>query len=317
MDIVMVDYDCQMMFQDKARIRERLNLPKGTEIIFLKEAGGKGNTRKFSAADRCVFLTCFTGGIKKYHQDVFAGNPQILSWLIAVLDVEYENYKKQFLAQTDQAFYTSDAYYDVVFDCSDTLSETGKLCALPAKTQKRCLIVSGRQTLAEQVRSIMGNYLPSWETLSPEVRSAEDYRFADAVIVVGETAEDLAVPAPTVGLNRRYVWLDRRFLAAEEYEELTGTAGESMNECGWNIADYGKCLYTSDLGYEKLYQEILCGEIGYSALPEHEMFVMWDQYGLPEERKEYTQEHIDGFLKEHCCFENIARRIDNQHPREI
>lgn len=315
MDFVIVDFDCQSLLTEKARIRELLNLPEENEVIFWDEEGWE--QRSGEKISRCIFLTCFTGGIKKYHRDMFTGNPQISSWIIAVLDVEHESYKKQFLAQIDQSFCSSDAYYDVVFDCSDMLSETAKLCALPAKTQKRCLIVSKEQALAEQVREVMEKCLPLWEILSPVITSAEDYRFADAVIVVGEKAEDLAVPAPAVGLNRRYVWLNRLFLVPKEYEELTSEAEESMNSCRWNIADYDRCLYTSDLGYEKFYQEIQDGEIEYSALKEHERFVMWDQYGLPVQRKEYTPEHIAGFLKENCCFTRIAERISGHSSGEI
>lgn len=315
MDFVIVDFDCQSLFTEKARIRELLNLSEENEVFFMDEEGrGKRSSEKIS---RCIFLTCLTGGIKKYHQDMFAGSPQISSWIIAVLNVEHESYKKQFLAQIDQAFYSSDTYYDVVFDCSDMLSETAKLCALPAKTQKSCLIVSKEQALAKQVREVMEICLPSWEILSPVIKSAEDYRFADAVMVVGDKAKELAVPAPAVGLNRRYVWLNRLFLVPKEYEELTRAAGESMNSCGWNIADYNKCLYTSNLEYEKLYQEIQKGEIGYSALSEYEQFVMWDQYGLPAQRKEYTPERIAGFLKENCCFTGIAERISRHSSGEI
>lgn len=312
MDFVIVDFGCQTLPADKACIKELLRLPKESEVLFMEESDWEENQWRIPGdknANRCVFLTCLTGGMKKYHRDMFLNNPQVLSWIIAVLDVEHESYKKQLLAQTDQAFYASDAYYDVVFDCSDTLQETGKLCALPAKTQKKCLIVSKEQTLAERVRDVMEGYLPLWETVSPIVTCAEDYRFADAVIVVGEKAEELAVSAPAVGLNRRYVWLNRRFLAPKEHAELLRTAGEIMNGCGWNIADYGRCLYSSDLEYEKLYWEIQNGEIGYSALREHEGFVMWDTYGLPSVRKDYTPERIDGFLKENCCFAKIKERI--------
>lgn len=314
MDFVIVDFDCQSLLTDKTQIKGLLGLQKENEVVFMEEADWEDNQWKIpdndiKNVDRCVFLTCFTGGIKKYHRDVFANNPQVLSWIIAVLDVEHDSYKKQLLSQVDQAFYASDAYYDVVFDCSDKLQEAGKLCALPAKTHKKCLIISKEQTLAEKVKAVMEGYLSSWEVVSAIITSAEDYRFADAVVVVGDTAEDFDVPAPLVGLNRRYMWLNRSFITPKEYEELMQSVGEIMNNCGWNIADYRKCLYTSDFEYEKLYQKIQNGEIGYSALVEHEAFVMWDAYGLPAVRKDYVPERIADFLKENCCFAKIKERI--------
>lgn len=321
MDLVIVDYDCRKITTDRARIKELLGLSEQSEAIFMEEAGWE---KKWEIPEdlgeeinRCVFLTCLTGGIKKYHQDLFTNNPRILSWIIAVLDVEHEGYKKQLITQIDQAFCSSDAYYDVVFDSSGTLQETGRHCTLPAKIKKRCLIVSRRQLLAEQARSVMEGYLESWETVSAAVTSAEEYRFADAVIVVGEKVEDLAVPAPVVGLSRCYVWLDRRFLAPREYEELTDAAGKIMNGCGWNISDYSSCLYGSDLGYEKLYQKIRNGEIGYSALREQEDFVMWDAYGLPAVRKDYTPERIAGFLEQNCCFVKLKDRISMKSGRRV
>lgn len=322
MDLVIVDYDCRKMPADQIRIWELLGLPEQSEMFFMEEAGWEEKhwiiPENFSdKINRCVFLTCFTGGVKKYHQDLFTNNPQILSWIISVLDVEHEGYKKQLLAQIDQAFRLSDAYYDVVFDSSDMLRETRKHCILPARTQKRCLVVSQKKELAERVRSVMEGYLESWEVVSTTVTSAEEYRFADAVIVAGEQVEDLAVPAPAAGLNRRYVWLNRRFLASEEYEELTDAAGEIMNGCGWNISDYRSCLYSSDFVYEKLYQDIMGGEIGYSALREHEDFVMWDAYGLPAVREDYTPEHIAVFLEQNCCFARLKERISMKSRRRI
>lgn len=322
MDLVIVDFDCQALTAGQERIRELLKLPEGTEVFFME--GGGLEERQWELPEgaaenigRCVFLTGLTGGIKKYHRDLFANNPQILSWIIAILDVEYESYKKQFLGQVDQAFGESDAYYDVVFDSSDALRETGRRCALPVKTRRRCLIVSKNRKLAQRVKDVMEGYLPSWETAALEAASAEDYRFADAAVVVGEKTEELAVPAPIAGLNRRFVWLDRGFLVPEEREGLTAEVKEIMNGCGWNIADYSQCLYSSDFLYESLYREIRDGKIGYSALVEHEDFVMWDVYGLPLVRKEYTQERIAGFLDENCCFTRIAERISAKKGRRV
>lgn len=321
MDLVIADFDCQALTAGQERIRELLKLPEA-EVFFME--GGGLEERQWEMPEstaenigRCIFLTGLTGGIKKYHRDLFANNPQILSWIIAVLDVEHESYKKQLLGQIDQAFCVLDVYYDVVFDSSDTLWNTQRRCTLPVKTCKRCLIVSKNLELAQQVRAVMEGYLPAWETVSPETVSAEAYRFADAVVVVGKEPEELGVPAPLAGLPRRFVWIDRGFLVPEEREGLTAEAKEIMNGCGWNIADYSQCLYSSDFLYESLYREIRDGKIGYSALVEHEDFVMWDVYGLPLVRKEYTQERIAGFLEKNCCFSRIAERISAKKRRRV
>lgn len=314
MDLVIVDFDCHALAAEKERVGELMGLSGDAEVIFMEEADFQEKQWKIPESiaenrDRCVFLTCLSGGIKKYHRELFSGQPQILSWIIAVLDVEHDGYKKQFLGQIDQAFSASDAYYDVVFDCSGTLEETKKRRALPAKTRKRCLVVSKNRDLANQVANVVEGYLPLWETQSVWLNWEEQYRLADAAIVVGRKAAELAVPAPLVGVARRFVWIDRGFLDAEEREELTDEAGEIMNGCGWNIPDYRKCLYCSELLYEKLYREIRDGEIGCSALAAHESFVMWDIYGLPMLREAYTEERIAGFLEENCCFARMAERM--------
>lgn len=314
MDFIIIDFDCQILLADKTRIKELLGLSKTCEVVSMEENGWEADHWRISdeyaeTINRCVFLTCFSGGIKKYHRELFANNPQITSWTVAVLDVEHGSYQKQYLSQIDQAFYALDTYYEVVFDCSETLQEVRKQCAFPAKTHKRCVIVSKNQVLAEKVRAVMEGYLPLWETAAIAVSTAEEYRFADAVMVVGEKAEDLAVLAPVTGLNRRYVWLDRSFPAGWEYDELAETAAEIMNGSGWNIADYTKCFYISNLEYEKFWQQIQSGVTGYSALKEHEEFVLWDVYGLPVVREDYTEENIESFLKENCCFAKIKERI--------
>lgn len=319
MDLVIVDYDCQALMAGQECIRKLPGLSGDMEVVSMEEiamneAGrGEGQREMSEGAagniDRCIFFTGLTGGIKKYHRELFVNHPQILSWVIVILDVAHESYKKQLLGQVDQAFAEADAYYDVVFDSADTLQETKRRCALPVKTQKRCLIVSKNRMLAQQVRDVMEGYLPSWETVSPEVTSVEEYRFADAVIVVGKKTQELAVPAPLSGLNRRSVWLERGFLVLEEREELAAEVKGVMNGCGWNISDYSQCLCSSDFRYERFYREIRDGKIEYSALVEHEDFVMWDIYGLPLVRKEYTRERIEAFLCENCCFAKIAERI--------
>ncbi len=322
MDLVIVDFDCHALEAEKERIRELMGLSGDAEVIFMEDTDFRGNQWKIPESiagnrDRCVFLTCLSGGIKKYHQDLFSGQPQIFSWIIAVLDVEHDGYKKQFLGQIDQAFGASDAHYDVVFDCCRTLEETKKRCAIPVKTRKRGLVVSKNRDLAKQVRDVVEGYLPLWETQASWLTLEEQYRFADAVIVAGRKPEELAVVAPPVGVTRRFVWINRGFLAMEEREELTDEAGETMNACGWNIPDYRKCLYCSEFLYEKLYREIRDGEIGYSALAEHESFVMWDSYGLPMVRAAYTEERIAGFLEENCCFARIAGRINAKKGRQV
>lgn len=322
MDLVIVDFDCHALAAQKERVGELLGLPGDAEVIFMEDADFQGNRWKIPESiagnrDRCVFLTCLSGGIKKYHQDLFSGQPQILSWIIAVLDVEYDGYKKQFLGQIDQAFGESDAHYDVVFDCSGTLEETKKRCALPVKTRKSCLVVSKNRELAKQVRDVVEGYLPLWEVQAVWPVSEEQYRFADAVIAAGMEVTELAVPAPSVGVTRRFVWIERGFLDAEEREELTDEVGETMNGCGWNIPDYRSCLYCSELLYEKLHREIRDGEIGYSALAAHESFVMWDGYGLPMVREAYTADRIAGFLEENCCFTRIAGRINAKRGRQV
>lgn len=312
-DIIIIDYDCKTLSAERDKVRERLQLSGECSVFSMEEIYARDGQRQIAddgkEPARGVFLTCLSGGLKKYHKDFFTENPQISSWIITILDVEHESYRNQFRALIDQTFYHLEAYYDVVFDCQDTLADTAKACAFPMKTQKRCIVISRNQALAQRVSAVLAGYLPKWETASVEISAQEDYRFADAVLIAGEKPEELEVPAPMSGLNRRYVWLEGGFYTQEEYEELSELVGKSMNGCGWNIADYADCFYVSILIYEELYQALQKEKIGCSALRGHEKFVMWDEYGLPLTREEYTPERTEAFLKDNCRLDKIAERM--------
>lgn len=317
MNLIIVDYDCA----ETVRRSEPAQKLPDSRLVYLSERSGSEAVTEAAGENgraRVVLLTEMTAGLKSYHLELFRGSSGVSHWVVVILDLTRPAYKKQFIAQIDEAFAGTEAFYEVIFDDSGRLERTTKALSVPPKTDRRCVVVSASQNrpLIENAAKCLAGYLRGWKLGVPEKVSPEDYRYADAVLIAGEREADCAVAAPETGirLDRRLIWINQRFAAPHEKDEdFFLDLQSAVNESGWNLAGCEKRTYFSDISYEEYYSRLLRGEISASALRENDDFVMWDCYGLPLLKDEYSDEKVSAFLKENTCFEKIAAIFQAAH----
>lgn len=290
MDLFIVDYDCQRLMQDS----EGVFITSETKMVYLGDENISGdfelNNFIIKNVTRCIILTRFLGGVKKYHWDIVSKNSTIKHWVISIINLEQDVYEKQLLKQVDNLLFDLDVFYEVVFDTSEDLAQTKRILSRSAKTKRKCIIASKNIQLAENAAGIFKRYLEGWDIEIPKIKNSNDYQYADAVLVVGENETDCAVAAPEIGLNKRRIWINQRLINNDEKDTMFDRLEEAMNANGWNIADYSSKTYFSDLLYESFMEQLHSGEMSCISLSEQEDFVIWDAYGLPLTREGYTNE---------------------------
>ena len=306
MDLLIVDYDCKLLIENNGmEFRSQ-----AIKVIYLdSELLSEDltiNNSIMREVTRCVILTRFSGGVKKYHWDIISKNSMVKHWIISIIDLDQDIYKEQFLKQVDTLLFGPVVFYEVIFDTAKNFMQTKRVLDKPMKMKKKCMVISKNVQLAKNAADIFKRYLKEWEIEIPQIKSSDDYQYADAVLIVGEKGSECAVIAPKVGVRKRKIWINRRFLNKDEKEEMFEQLEQHMNANGWNIADYSDKTYFSDLLYEDFREKLYRNEISYLSLCEQEDFVVWDKYGLPLIREGYTEETVTDFLEKQTCFSKIA-----------
>lgn len=313
MKLLIIDSDCRNLFRDVSLLPERVRLDD-CQVLPIEEADTdrlreiQGQNGK---VEKCIFFTQLSGGLKQYHRNLVLNNGVCRCWLFVILDQEKFMYRSQLLRQVDDVFSPLPILYEVIFDQSDSLEETAKTAGYLAEGEKSCLIASCRERLADQVKNVLGTWLPDWTISSCGKDFQNAFRYRDRILVVGEREEDFHIPPPVVGADRVLFWLEENGVGypGDRPRNMLQQVRQSLNDFGWDLADFDKCAFRSSLTYETFAQKVQEGSNSWLTLKEDPEFVMWDAYGLPVLTAGYTEENIGRFLEEHCCFSHIAERF--------
>lgn len=324
MNLILVDEDAAGLFSEEI-LKERLH-DCGVKIKFLdirhlpdsryrlenlpgQETGG--------GYEKCIFLTKFGSGMLDYHVRLAEENQSFGKWFFVILDMPYQSYRAQFSAQIDEYLMDRDFFYKVLFDHSDTLEETRKLCRTKTGSGKICVIASKEDCgLTEKVRMAVESLFPDWELIVSKESCPEAWDFADRILIVGRRAEDFCLPPVDSGKGRVKIWIDDPMIGCtkQEIEEKKEEIRQQMNLTGWDLAEIDSCSFYGDLDYEVKYSRLLKKELSVPALVTDESFVMWDHYGIPLRRADYTEEKICTFLKKVCGMRRLLEQ--NKGERE-
>lgn len=318
MNLILVDEDAAGLFSEEI-LKERLH-DCGAEIKFL-------NIRHLTDSqycleilpgeeignryEKCIFLTKFESGMLDYHVRIVEENHSFGKWFFVILDTSYQSYRTQFSAQIDEYFMDRDIFYKVLFDRSATLEETRKLCQTKIGSGKICVIVSrGDSELAEKARRAVGSLFPDWELIVSKETCPEACEFADRILLAGRRAEDFCLPPVDSGKGRVKIWIDDPMIGCtkQEIKEKKEDIRRQMNLAGWNLAEIDSCSFYGDLDNEIQYSRLLQKELSVPALVIDESFVMWDDYGIPFQRADYTEEKICLFLKKVCGMRRLLEQ---------
>lgn len=311
MKLLIIDGDCRDLFLDLSLLPKRIHLDD-CQVLTIEEANADKmkEIQQDGKWEKCIFFTQLSGGVKKYHKDFVMKNSACRCWMLVVLDQDKPRLRSQLLEQLDDVFSQLPILYEVVFDRSDSLEETAKTAGYLAGAERACLVVSRNERLANQVVNVLGAWLPEWNLISCSGDFENAFRYRDGILMVGEQEEDFHVPHPLIGSGRVLFWLEENDAEHQgRNRKALQQLRQSLNDFGWDLADFEQCAFCSSLAYETFAQRIQEGSNSWLSLREDPEFVMWDAYGLPMLASEYTEKNIRQFLEEHCCFPCIAEIV--------
>ena len=147
--------------------------------------------------------------------------------------------------------------------------------------------------------------LPGWKIIDGVQASAS--QDISAVLVTGALNGAIIPNSPLPeNVVSSFVWFDMPYPAEqEEYINMKKDLAERFNSKGWNIRQ--EDIFLSDLNHEESYADLINGKITEIGLQQRDNFVVWDEYGLPLTREQYTKETLMNFLNKHTYINNICK----------
>lgn len=303
MNLVFLDYDISHHMVEK--INELYDKRKDVSVYSLKE----GLPADFHADDpvRGVVLTVLQSGWMKYHSEIAEHYPFVSHWIFCVVGMSGNALKKTVASQF-WANIANDTYCELIFD-DESLSNLNEKLKLPIKSKKKCLVLSLNAELSKDVRNVLQDYLPEWEVVDSS-DSKPDYSLCDSVFVVGNKFDEMTVAKPENHSALVCFWINKPYFTSEmEMAAEKVLLGKCLNEAGWNIGDYSSLVYFSSLHHEQVWQQICKEEITPTALLSDPLFVLWDDYGLPQVQSALEDEDFRSFLASHTVLQMMADRF--------
>lgn len=286
--------DCVWYFEDKAMREHGYNIADAVGITPENEIA-KG-----------ILLTKARNGIMTYHKKIIKNTVGCKYWIIAILDEDNKNYRRQIGTGLDFALKEIPVQYEMVFDDSDRLEITAKEKKEIADIRPCCVIATKHdKELAEQVRNFLAARNGNWKIECHVGFEEDSYKHTDIILIVGRESEDYFVPQTEVKMSRVLIWIDLPVGKAENsyINQKAQSILKEMNEHGWNISNTGSNVLGSCLSYEFLFAELEAGKINTETLRSDDNFVMWDSFGLPLTDEAYKNaDLVRKFLREHCCL---------------
>ena len=303
MNYVFLDYDISHHMVEKTN--ELYDKRKDVSVYSLEE----GLPADFHADDpvRGVVLTVLQSGWMKYHSEIAEHYPFVSHWIFCVVGMSGNALKKT-VANQFWANIANDTYCELIFD-DESLSNLNEKLKLPIKSKKKCLVLSLNAELSKDVRNVLKEYLPEWDVVYSS-DPKPDYSLCDCVFVAGNKPDEMTVAKPEIPSARVCFWMNKPYFASEvEIATEKVLLGNSMNEVGWNIGDYSSLVFFSSIHHEQVWQQICKEEITPTALLSDPLFVLWDDYGLPQVQSALEDEDLRSFLASHTVLQIMADRF--------
>ena len=313
MNLVIVDSECQMLYEKKEDIENLLGtsasvLYPDISGEFIENGCRIRHPEDSQEAWRYVLLTSFSGGVKAYHKMMFQNNPDIRQWVVSIVDVNRQSYQKQFLHQIDMIMADVKIPYKVIFDSSETLKDTAEECKRVLNTERVWLLAAKDQKLLKEAADLMAERKKGWKFLLSDCLCQEQADAADAVMLLGRTEEDFDFEPVSYGMNKLWIWVqqDPEVLCTQESENQLQLITQTLRERGWEFFADMKNICSGSLENEKRCLRWQRKEISAATLRADGNFVMWDRYGLPAAGDSYSDENVKAFFENTCCFGHIA-----------
>lgn len=305
MNYIFLDYDAENSLNS-----EGFN-NKETKVFKIRDF--ENQNENITSPSKGIIITGNSGGWQKYHSDFVLSNSDITHWVVIVIGELKKRVMESAKSEIQENFEKNKRYFEIIFvDSNDDLTEKLKE-TLEKKTKgvKSCLVLAKDVEFAKEICELLSFRLKDWEVnpcLTPE---SPDYELLDAVLVAGNSPEEMQFPAPDCPIAYKMFYINVPLYIDDMCKILMiKDMGKLCNKNGWNISDYIDITRISDFYYESLLVKLLKEEISTVSLVTAD-FSMWDSYGLPVKSEEYTDENIKAFIEKVCMLRSIAVRLEN------
>lgn len=260
------------------------------------------------------FLSLMSGGLK-YQTDFIAQNREVTQWvLVAATDNPWavDGFLST-LAAVDAAIQAVTAGGKSVTQLKREIASRARIHA------KTCLIYAKRAGVGKRTAAALlkEKLCPQW-TFQQCDGSEENFRQEcqemNRVIIMGNSLQDFSLCRPEL-LNVNPIFLYHRCDEAVQLclrpEALWNEIRTVLAARDWMFPESYPDFYVGSALYESWAMECESGDMGSLSL--QECFVMWDRFGLPVAKEEYTAERVRSFLAQFSALRKISSRLNNRN----
>ena len=269
-----------------------------------------GDVPYLGKRNRVYYILSLSSGGLEYQIELIKKNPGVSQWILLVDRAENAGiwqFEKQLkkLQTTIRVIRTADKTDEEV---------KGKINAVAVLRERYALICSargftGKRTAAE----LLKHKCPDWEfeICCSYEDFAEKCSQMGVVIIMGRSLRDFELKKPD-GFDLSPIFFfnrcDEQLQNCLDSELLWSGIREILISCGWNLPEVYNDFYVGSALYEKWAMDVEENG-GAQSLALSDDFVMWDSYGLPLPRDQYTEANIRKFLSRFHALRDISKKL--------
>lgn len=256
---------------------------------------------------RCIYFIKMEDSGLKYQIDFIKNTDKVMQWLIVLVDEKDVSEHKKNVAVSN--FRTNigkvDKDFSVICCITEQMNERidSELQTLNRKKSNIVLIASANSFVGRKTTAIALNGV--YPNKSFEICEAEDFeeksKYAKHIVIVGNEISDFILPCPDDTLHRvtlLYNKADEAPINLVYFKKTQRAIISEMNKRGWDLPLEFNKFFVGSMIYDIFYQKLQSGEKDINEFKMNTNYYMWDKYGLPCPKEQYTQDNINSFLSE-------------------
>lgn len=257
---------------------------------------------------RCIYFIKMEDSGLKYQIDFIKNTDKVMQWLVVLVDEKDVSEHKKNVAVSN--FRTNigkfDKDFSVICCTTEQMNEhiDSELQTLNRKKSNIVLIASansfvGRKTTKQALECIYPNMLIDAKCDANDFE--EKSKYAKHIVIVGNEIRDFILPCPDDTLHRvtlLYNKADEAPINLVYFQKTQRAVISEMNKNGWDLPLDFKRFFIGSMLYDIFYQELQSKKDEWNVFKMNTNYYMWDKYGLPCPKEQYTQDNINSFLSE-------------------
>lgn len=257
------------------------------------------------------FLSLISGGLK-YQTDFITQNRKVTQWVL--------------VAATDNSW-AVDGFLSTLAASNASIQAVIAGGKSPARLKKEiasmvrvhagtCLIYAKRDGVGKRTAAALlkEKICPQW-TFQQCGGAEEDFRQEcqgkSRVIIMGNSLQDFSLCRPELlKVNPIFLYhrCDEEVQLCLRPEHLWNEIRTVLAARDWMFPESYPDFYVGSALYESWAMEYERGDMGSLSLQDR--FVMWDRFGLPVAKEEYTEENVRSFLAQFNALRKLGSRLN-------